>query len=66
MGRVGLVVWVLGGPRTQCDFAIRSSGEQRGYRWGRDGGAKLGDDGLGWIGDRAMTFAGWRRVAVFA
>ena len=26
----------------------------------------MGDDGLGGIGDRAMTFAGWRRGAVFA
>ena len=26
----------------------------------------MGDDGLGWIGDRSVTFAGWRRVAVFA
>ena len=25
----------------------------------------MGDDGLGWIDDRAITFAGWRRVAVF-
>ena len=37
-----------------------------GYRWGRDGGEELGDDGLGWIGDRAMTFAGWRRVTAIA
>ena len=26
----------------------------------------MGDDGLGWIGDRVITFAGWRRVAALA
>ena len=26
----------------------------------------MGDGGLGWIDDRAMTFAGWWRVTAFA
>jgi hypothetical protein len=38
----------------------------RGVEVGEDGGEELGDNGLGWIGVRAMTFAGWRRVAVVA
>ena len=37
-----------------------------GFRWGRDGGEKLGDDGLGWIGGSAITFAEWRRVVTVA
>ena len=34
------------------------------YRWGRDGGEELCDDGLGWIGGIAITFAGRRRVSL--
>ena len=33
---------------------------------GRDGREELGDDGLGWIDNGAMTFAGWQGLAEFA
>jgi hypothetical protein len=55
-----LVVWDLGGPRTQRDFAVRSSGGEMGYRWGRDGGEEVLDGGLRWIGGFAISFAGCR------
>ena len=55
-----LVVWDLGGPRTQRGFAGRSSGGEMGNRCGRDGGEELRDGGLRWIGGIAVSFAGCR------